>query len=141
MVPTLKCAEGELNNYSRFTVEEQLLENGSTTNGDLKYPIALLSADELVMAGVFKTYENKSYYLYSDWINSLEYTSWYTMTPSTNDSKYSNVFSSSINTKSLEYVSVGNIMQIRPVINLKSDILWTGGDGTNTNSYTIGIIN
>ena len=59
VTPTLKCDSGSSNNYSRYTVKEQII-NGVNTNGDLRYPIALLSADELVFAGAYKNKLNNS---------------------------------------------------------------------------------
>ena len=49
--PTFKCAESATNDYSRFTVDVATLANGNKTNGNLKYPIGLLSADEVSYAG------------------------------------------------------------------------------------------
>lgn len=48
--PTLKCANGANNDYSRYTVNVQTLTN-VTTNEDLTYPIGMISADEVVFAG------------------------------------------------------------------------------------------
>ena len=63
VTPTLKCAEKANDNYSRFTTTKTMLPSGKETNGNLKYPIGLLTADEVSFAGAYKyTQANKTYY-------------------------------------------------------------------------------
>ena len=124
--PTLKCATGDTNDYSRYTVEKYITPSGGQTNGDLTYPIALLSADELVMAGAFKGIQNTNYYLYDD-------ISWWTMTPY-NGPEYA-FLSSASNSLGSVYLDGGT--GTRPVINLKSSVSVNAGDGTEENPYTV----
>ena len=135
--PSLKCANGELNDYSRYTVEAYTTPSGEQTNGDLTYPIALLSVDELVMAGAFRALLNVNYYLYD--INTIATSWWWTMTPySFNGSKAYNFYS--IKTTSAGINNVDNEFGIRPVINLKSNVIINSGDGTKNNPFHVTII-
>ena len=121
--PTFKCAENAKDTYSRFTVNETTLLNGNKTNGDLTYPIGLLSADEVAYAGAYKYgQDNRSYYLYKS-------PAWWLMTP----------YSSSYVFYSLNLLSVTTYysQNFRPSINLKADLLINGGDGTKSNPYTV----
>ena len=132
--PTFKCAESATNDYSRFTVDVATLANGNKTNGNLKYPIGLLSADEVSYAGAYKLGQtNKSYYLYNTSITS----NWWLLFPC-------NFFGSSAgelgvngSIGSIYNSDVYNSYAFRPSINLKADSLINGGDGTSSNPYTV----
>ena len=132
--PSLICAKNSKYNYSRFTVNEQVLKNGNKTNGDLDYPIGLLTADELIYAGL--TFSNESasntFIVNSGWTLTAEgfYVS--------DTSKYSMMFHSNDNPYALWSNATANGKKVvRPVINLKKEILVSGGDGTSSNPYTV----
>ena len=132
--PTFKCAETANNTYSRFTVDVATLSNGNKTNGDLKYPIGLLSADEVSYAGAYKYYQtNRSYYLYNSSITS----SWWLSSPS--DYYGSNASGWFVYGPhgEINYHGVNSSIALRPSINLKADLLINGGDGTVENPYTL----
>jgi len=124
--PSLKC----VNKNDRFTVDDETIGNGY-----LEHPIAIITVDELVMAGASPVdTSNSSFYLYSG------ETIW-TMSPSHADylMPYMYVFDYDIiNTVSVDTTS--NFEQpvgVRPVINLKADVLKADGDGTYLSPYTI----
>lgn len=138
--PTLKCAEGASNTYSRYTVKEYITAKNVTTNGNLTYPVALLSADELVMAGAYLNKSNSSYLLEYSVVGNTQALSFWTMTPYRYDSNA--VVSSSIPVSdSLTGYKVDfmSTYSVRPVINLKADVLVDSGDGTSANPYTVKI--
>ena len=137
MLPTLECAKNATNTYSRYTskIDTKTTTNkGVEVNNDLTYPIALLSADEVVMAGQSPAATNNSYYLYiipeNDWLHS----SWWTMTPYTGGFEATGFF---ISGDLLLTGSVESIPGVRPVINLKADVLYKTGDGTSETPYEI----
>lgn len=114
--------------------------NPSTTDGgNYKLKIGLLTADEINYAGlsyrqITTTSSNTS--KIADKTNYLYYSrTWYSMTPHHSNSTSSYML----------YVSSGRMsnndittaLYIRPVINLKSDIQITGGDGTESNPYVV----
>ena len=135
--PTFKCAEKANDNYSRYTTTKSTLPNGKETNGNLKYPIGLLTADEVAYAGAYKSGRtNKSYYLYNSSITSY----WWLSSPLSCDG--SNVSSAYV-WYVLGYNGVisdliANVASaLRPSINLKAELLINGGDGTSSNPYTV----
>ena len=137
--PTFKCAENANNTYSRFTVDVATLSNGNKTNGNLKYPIGLLSADEVAYAGAYKSSQtNKSYYLYnssmlSDWCWWLSSPVYYNGSNALEWSVYG--FNGSFD-NDIVYI---NTNAFRPSINLKASVLINGGDGTKENPYTLNL--
>ena len=133
--PTFKCAENATNDYSRFTVDVATLSNGNNTNGNLKYPIGLLTADEVSFAGAYKADQpNKSYYLYNSSITS----GWWLLSPYSYYGSLARVWlvDGSNGYFSSNY-AVHDSSAFRPSINLKAELLLGGGDGTISNPYVI----
>lgn len=123
-------------NYS--SVRPTLLCNDTDKDygGNYKLKIGLLSADEFSMAGVgsYNYYRNpdrrapKSYLVNAN--------TW-TMSPAYNDSSYgTSIFMISSNDAGND-IGGANIKDVRPVINLKSDIKIMGGNGTSKYPYVI----
>lgn len=127
--PTFFCANQE----DRYTV------NSSLGNGYLDYPIALLTADEVSFAGAvqginseyFSGGSNTSYYLYNADIGSST-----TMSPWYITSSYSDARVWIFN-DDLDHGIVNGGYAIRPVINLKANVLWKSGNGTSADPYVI----
>ena len=125
--PTLKCLEKN----DKFTVNE---ENG---NGKLKYPVGLISLDEVILAG-FNTYasDNSDY---QDTTNYL-YTSsaFWTFSP-VNMHAYGSARIGRVRGRG--YIDSGDVniaSGVRPVISLKSEIFVDPtGDGTSANPYVV----
>ena len=132
--PTLKCAEKANDNYSRYTTTKITLPDGKETNGDLKYPIGLLTADEVVYAGAYKANQtNKTYYLYNSSISS----SWWLSSPyyyTGYDADEWAVYGS--NGAFNNYSDVYASDALRPTINLKNSVKFTG-TGTSSDPYKI----
>ena len=123
--PSLKCSQEN----DRFKV--------SSTSAKLDYPIGLILADEVVLAGGRGLYNgmyspNSNYYLYNG--------------------KYFWIFSPSYFEITLSYVAICAITEtgslnnstrvinnfgVRPVINLKSDVTISKGDGSSINPFAI----
>ncbi len=106
-----------------FTVSDTT--NG---NGALMYPVGLLSMDELILAGGWNK-ANNSYYLYTGQI-------WWTSSPN----RFENSLASGCivyNDGSAAYRnSVNGVYGVRPVLNLKAEVL-KNGDGTMNNPYRL----
>ena len=137
LTPTLKCAEKANDNYSRYTVTKHILPTGKETNGDLKYPIGLLTADEAAYAGAYKYNQTTTtYYLFSSaikwWLSSPNYYYYY-------NSSNSNAFNWGVFPDG-HIGSVSDSSAFRPSVNLKAEILVSGGDGTKKNPYTVKLI-
>ena len=121
--PTLKCE----NLKDRFTVD---INNG---NGNLTYPVALITADETAYAGAVLHSTNSTFY--------LKIGTWFvTMTPYDFTSSAPNVFynggSGHFNgADGGVYDASGSV---RPVVSLKPGIAMTGGSGTATDPFIVG---
>ena len=118
--PSLKCAQDN----DKFKV--------SNASAKLDYPISLITADEVAMAGGVYNTANSNYYLYNG-----QY--FWTLSPSHFDSYYSNtqVWRVSPSGGLLPWNYVSPSFGARPVINLKVDTLITKGDGTALNPFKV----
>lgn len=120
--PQFKCPN---NSRDLFTLSN---EKG---NGNLTYPIGLLTADELAYSGGVYGNTNDSYYLYTGvyfWTMSPFYFA---------DSTSRSYEWISISSGSLSYYSVYTTFSVRPVINLIPSVEITSGDGTINKPYVI----
>ena len=118
--PTLTC----LFDSDKFTTK-----NSNIGNKKLDYPVGLITADEVAMAGgVFNT-ENKSYYLYTN-----QY--YWTGSPYDFFSIYTRAFEYQIFSTGLLGGRYNGPDGIRPVISLSSKVKLSG-NGTYNNVYTV----
>ena len=130
--PTLICK----NNNDKFTLKTNALSSIKGTNGygnnALNYPVGLMTADEVVLAGGMYDVMNSKYYLYNghyNWTSSLSY--FHT------NGAHSYVWS--LNPSgALSNASPASWQGARPVINLASGTLMTGGSGTENDPYIVG---
>lgn len=118
--PSLECS----NMIFKYTV------SSTAGNQKLKYPIALLTADEVTYAGGRVWKLNKNFYLYS---NSY----WWTMTPYYVGGLYGtnafNLYSNGdLDTSPLYYGR-----DLRPAISLKKGTVAVDGDGTPSSPYIV----
>ncbi len=117
-VPSLKCSQ----NVDKFT----------KASGILKYPIGLITADEVSYAGGVRYSVNTHFYLYTG-------STYWTFSPSSFTSGYAHARAWYVDTPGylLHWESVSYVRGVRPVINLKADILISSGDGTIINPYIV----
>ena len=106
-----------------FTVSDTT--NG---NGALTYPVGLLSTDEIVLAGGWNV-ANSGYYLYSGQV-------WRASSPYNFDGVYASVRVVRSDGNVLYDYMVSNDYWVRPVFNLKADVL-AQGSGTVSDPYRI----
>ena len=107
------------------TADFYTVSGANKGNKSLTYPIGLITADEVAIAGGVWSTANKSYYLYTGQI-------YWTMSPSTDGARVFRVYSDG----NLNYYLVHDANGVRPVINLKADILFYG-NGTMDNPYVV----
>ena len=111
--PTFDCPSGDL-----YTTKGS--EDG---NKALTYPIGLISADEVAYAGGVYGQTNESYYLYTK-------SAYWTMSPYFCNTTGAYVFL--VNSDGgLHWNRVNNGYGVRPVINLKSSVQFSEGNGTS----------
>jgi len=154
VTPTLECASSKNGDnlsederaYSRYTSiinSSNITTKGVLVNNDLTYPIGLLSADELVMAGAYyTTLSNTTYYLYDafGYDKPLLSKYWWTMSPShyINSTNLPQMIISVSDGKSVDpNSSVFSAFAVRPVINLKDNVIVSNGNGTESSPYVI----
>ncbi len=120
--PTLKCIQDS----DRFTVDS---ENG---NGELDYPIGLITIDEVSMAGGVYSTINTRYYLYTE-------QSYWTLSPCCFNSTY--MYGNAWRVLSTGYLhpwsNTAASLGIRPVINLRPDVQITSGDGSAAHPFVV----
>ena len=123
--PSLFCTQ----QADKFTVST---EKG---NGALTYPVGLITIDEAAFAGGVYLSANSKYYLYTG-------QTYWTMSPATFASShaYASVWCVRL-TGYLSALWFTTSVGVRPVVNLSSDILITGGDGMKNNPYTVALPN
>ena len=134
--PTLECK----NKADRYTLKVSGNSSIAGTNGAgnnlLEYPIALLTADESAFAGgrILASAYNYLYTSYPYWLGSPD-SHWI--------GSYYDVFIQHgyINTAMLggDYLDEAN--GVRPVINLRADVLYSSGNGTENNPYVVELNN
>ena len=118
--PSLKCAQAN----DKFKV--------SSASAKLDYPVALITAYEMAMAGGVLDTANTNYYLYNgqyQWSLSPGYFISY--------SSQANVWYVLPSGSLYPYYYVAFSFGVRPVINLKADTLITKGDGSSLNPFVI----
>ena len=116
--------------------------SGSNTEAKLKYPVSLISADEIAYAGGV-AYASSTYLWYTS--NSL-YNSitnnitWWTVSPFKQDDGIAGTFRVGGNTNTISSPYAGEatgLYYVRPVVSLKACTLWKSGNGSSSNPYTI----
>ncbi len=117
--PDLTCSR----NLDKFTTST---ENG---NGELTYPVGLLTVDEIMLAGGKDYISNTSYYLYTG-------TEYWTLTSRAFISDGSREYYISAD-GTIGHSYVRSVLGVRPTISLKPGNIISSGDGTAANPYVI----
>ena len=120
---TLKCNNDIRDKFSNTTTKG---------NGLLEYPVALITADEVALAGGKSETVNENYYL-----KTGNY--YWTMSPSHFNSTYGYARVWFVNSRGIlnPWNRLSFAYGLRPVINLRSDILISSGDGSVENPYQL----
>ena len=119
VVPTFDCS----NNSDLYTTS-----GTGTGNGALQYPIGLITADEVIYAGLPSSGGTTDNYLYTN-------QHYWTMTPRRFNGSRAEVFRVFYNGY-LDYWDVNNTIGVRPVINLSANVTLSGS-GTSTDPYAV----
>ena len=122
--PSYKCPR----KVDQFTVSS----TSTVGNGELTYPVGLLTADEVAYAGGKQGYDNKEYYLYTGayyWLSS----------PSLFYAWSAVAYGYHVDPSGMLYRWgwTSEPFGVRPVINLNADSLISEGNGTAANPYII----
>ncbi len=121
--PLLTCP----NKNDSFTVDEA---NG---NGDLTYPTALLTVDEMMLAGASDSgIANVDFYLYPGSVVGT-----FTMSPSYYKADYPWTYYYMLHSGVLRSINSGVSFPVRPSISLIPETLVVSGDGSSENPYIV----
>ena len=126
--------------YDCTATEDKFTVDTSTGNGKLKYPIALMTADEVSFAGgLWATNAPTWYYKNSANGSSTGSTWWWLLSPSIWNGCYASVFRvfGSSYPGYLFYNYVFYTSGVRPAVSLKSCIKYSTGNGSANEPYTI----
>ena len=126
--------------YDCTATEDKFTVDSSTGNGKLTYPIALMTADEVSFAGgVYGTNAPTWYYYNSANGSSTGSTWWWLLSPNRWNGSCAYVFyvNGSSTPGRLNGSNVGSSDGVRPVISLKSCTLYSTGNGSASDPYTI----
>ncbi len=110
------------------TESDKFTVNTSNGNGALTYPVGLITADEVAMAGEENNSRNNSYYLYTneDYWSGSPY-----------DSDSSNAYGFYVNSAGFQvFARVNYKYGVRPVVSLSSKAKLSG-NGTYSKPYTV----
>jgi len=115
--------------------EDKYTVGSDKGNGLLTNPIGLITADEIMLAGgsIGHNLTNNTYYLYDGSWSNL------TLTPARlhMTANYSDIYATCLgNAGSFYSYSTTSMSGVRPVINLKADVAFTG-DGSYETPYEI----
>ena len=149
--PTYKC--GGDGNSGLFESTQAIADKFSASasgggNGQLTYPVALMTADEISFAGgVWSVLNQYVWYNVNSLNNSITGSKdWWLLSP--RDWEYSNA---SFETVAVVFLVNGNSggmysrysaeiqSRVRPVISLKACVKYAGGDGSGSNPYEVTI--
>ena len=119
--PSLKCTQAN----DKFKV--------SNASAKLDYPVALITADEMAMAGGVYNTSNTNFYLYNGQYQ-------WSLSPGRlySGSSYAHFWNVSPSGSLYPWDDVYRSFGVRPVINLKADTQITKGDGTALNPFKVG---
>ena len=134
--PSLICPkDNDGGKLSKFTVDD--IVNG---NGNLDYKIGLLTADEMVLAGMatYSVYYNNNYDENSvtSYLRSNANNNYWTLSPFDFDDDFADVWRSVVD----GYLGVGGVGffgALRPVVSLKSATTISGGNGTASSPFVV----
>ena len=125
-------SDGSINSSMRLMCPQKndafTVSDTTNGNGALTYPVGLLSTDEIVLAGGWNA-ANSGYYLYSGQV-------WWASSPCDFYGSLANVRFVNSNGRANNDYHVGRNNGVRPVFNLKAEVL-AQGSGTATDPYRI----
>ena len=111
----------------------------NNTSAKLTYPVSLMTADEIAFAGgvAFKTMNTPYAWFMSNSAGSKVSYNWWSLSPVEWDGYNRYVWYWDSDAAYLNESYVSTTRSVRPVISLKSCTLYSTGDGSATNPYTI----
>jgi len=135
-----RLVDNKTPSYDCSVTEDKFTVDSSTGNGKLTYPIALMTADEVSFAGGLWNKNAPTWYYYNSAKgSSTGSTWWWLLSPYDWRGSYARVFSvyGSSSPGYLYDDYVYNASGVRPAISLKFCTLYSTGNGSASDPYTI----
>ena len=125
--------------YDCSATEDKFTVDSSTGNGKLTYPIALMTADEVSFAGGLWATNAPTWYYYNSANGSSTNSTWWLLSPNYWNGSNAGVFGmgGSSQPGNLNSGNVFNSNSVRPAVSLKSCTLYSTGNGSASDPYTI----
>ena len=112
--------------------------SGNNAEAKLKYPIALMTADEISYAGGVAWTASPIWYYTNSTYNSITGSAnWWLLSPASSGSHVEVWYVLSVSPGNLRFGYVSYVNGVRPVTSLKSCVQWKSGDGSAANPYEI----
>ena len=131
-VPSLKCRNSSRDGFTLTSDTTSRVQSRNIGNRKLKYPVGMITADEVSYSGGIHFSANSNYYLYTG-------AKYFTITPafyySTN--QYMSMYYVNGSGSLTSIYNYGTNTGLRPVINLKPSVLYDSGSGIEADPYKV----
>ena len=113
--------------------------SGNNSEAKLKYPISLMTLDEIMFAGGdSSTTRHNAWYMLNSSNETYFYSCYYwLLSPAAGPGSFASVFIIDRTTGTIGTSNVENNRYLRPVISIKSCALWSSGNGSSSSPYEI----
>ena len=113
--------------------------SGNNSEAKLKYPISLMTLDEIMFAGGdSSTTRHNAWYMLNSSNETYFYSGYYwLLSPAAGPGSFASVFIIDRTTGTIGTSNVENNRYLRPVISIKSCALWSSGNGSSSSPYEI----
>ena len=108
-------------------------------NKKLKYPIGLMTSDEIIYAGgIFtSTPIDGLWYTQNSAGNNVNSSNWWTLSPRYFSGDTAFPYEVETGGNLIGQGGAGSILGVRPVISLKGNLIWKSGDGSSASPYEV----
>ncbi len=132
MNPSFKCKNIKNDGFTLESTTQSLVEQSNIGNNKLKFPVGTVTGDELEYACLRQSYKTTNCYLNNE-------SSFWTMSPSTLSASggYIVTLDKTSSKTVVKNGKVDSLNGIKPVINLRADILYDSGSGTEADPYKV----
>ena len=129
--PSFKCPDKSRDGFTLSSSSDSTVMASGAGNMLLKYPVGILTVDEATYAGGKQSTNNNAYYLCTG-------KNYWTMSPYVFHNNYINSYVYYLESAgALKGTRSSTKIGVRPVINLKSDVVYKSGSGTEADPYII----
>ena len=135
--PYTRVMSNESPSYNCNNIKDAF--SGNNSEAKLKYPISLMTLDEIMFAGGnSSTTRHNAWYMLNSSNETYFYSGYYwLLSPAAGPGSFASVFIIDRTTGTIGTSNVENNRYLRPVISIKSCALWSSGNGSSSSPYEI----